>query len=132
MIKSKEVLNILEEEIDPNNYISFFIAGSLPNKLEPNTDFDLFFVIKSKKVQEFFSNVTTIVSKIIRDKSKLTYSFFRGPLKYKDKALLHFIVYTDSLRRGSLTKREQFINEDPLVLKSLLKKSKIILEKNIR
>lgn len=72
-----------------------FVAGSMPRELVPQSDLDIFIVIKNRYRDAFFNNLKSIMNKFTRDKRNLTYSFYGGPLKYKNKGLIHFIICTD-------------------------------------
>ena len=47
------------------------------------------------------------MDKFLEKHSGITYSFFRGPLKYKHKGLIHFIVYTYSENNPDFNDRKQ-------------------------
>ena len=58
--------------------------------------------------------------------------FFRGPLKYKHKGLIHFIVYTQNKKYPDTNNREQLIGETLPVLKSLIDGAKVIVGKDLQ
>ena len=131
MVTSKEIISYLNENLDKNTYISFFISGSLPEKLVPQSDLDLFFVIDETKKDIFFDKLSKLIKKYINQSNeKITYTFFRGPLKYKDKGLIHFLVYTTNKNTEPLNK-ELFINEHRTVLISLIHSAKVINGKDL-
>ncbi len=95
MRTSEEVINFVKKNLEKKFYISMFVAGSVPEKLTPQSDLDIFIVMKNKYREAFFNNLNDIMDRFMRNEKNLTYSFYRGPLKYKNKGLVHFIIYTD-------------------------------------
>jgi hypothetical protein len=99
--------------------------------LIPESDLDLFFVIDETKKDVFFNSLTQLMNLYIgRSDKKITYTFFRGPIKYKTKGLVHFLVYTIS-KNPNQTNKELFINEHKTVLISLVNTAKLIYGKNL-
>jgi hypothetical protein len=108
-----------------------FIAGSTPDELFPESDLDIFIVMKHGHEDRFFDNLTYIMDKFLYGDKTVKYSLFRGPLKYKNKGLIHFIVYTEEpLKKGYTT--DAFKHELRHVLESLNKTAKIIQGKSIK
>jgi len=130
MLSSGEVIKYVSANINRLNYSSMFIAGSLPEKLIPTSDLDIFFVIKGWKKDNFFENLTEVMDGYIKKHKEVTYTLFRGPIKYKHKGLIHFIVYTEE-RKHDFSDREQFIGESRPVLKTLLKNGKVVRGKSL-
>lgn len=131
VIFSEEVIKFLRESLNKENYFSFFVGGSVPEKLISQSDLDLFFVVKDRRKNEFFENLVNIMDKFIQKNPKVVYSFFRGPIKYKNKGLIHFLIYTHGAGYDKENK-EYFLNEHRTVLKSLFSKSKLISGKPLR
>lgn len=130
MVSSKEVINYLKNNLNSKYYLSFFIAGSVPNELLPQTDLDIFIVINGKYRNGFFDNLTNIMDKFISKNKSVAYSLFKGPLKYKTKGLIHFIIYTEE-GNDEYGNREQFKHELRETLKNFLRTAKIIHGKSI-
>lgn len=65
------------------------------------------------------------MNKYLKNKQDIKYTFFRGPIKYKNKGLIHFVIYLKS-KKPDFEDRAQFIGESRPVLKSLLAKHEII------
>ena len=124
---SGEVINYLKKNLDKRNYLSMFITGSIPEQLVPQSDLDIFIIIKNSNRNQFFNSLTQIMDKFIINKKQITYSFYRGPLKYKYKGLIHFIIYTDIKTREGVS----FNDEHLQLLKSFKEKAKIISGKTI-
>jgi hypothetical protein len=127
MLKSEGVINYLKENLDSENFISMFLAGSVPEELEPKSDLDFFFVIRGEKKDEFFEELTSLMDKFLKDEKNVIYSFFRGPIKFEHKGLVHFLVYTDESydENGSM-----FSSERLPVLKGLLGSAELLGGKN--
>ncbi|MCA9485961.1 MAG: hypothetical protein KC506_03905, partial [Nanoarchaeota archaeon] len=113
--------------LNSERYISFFLAGSVPEVLEPKADLDFFFVIPGNQREEFFGELTGLMNKFLEGEEEVIYSFFRGPIKFEDKGLIHFLVYTDESydENGSM-----FTSERLPVLKGLLGNAKVISGKS--
>ena len=131
MVSSKQVINYVKDNLNSKYYLSFFIAGSMPNKLLPQTDLDIFIVINGKYRNEFFDNLTNIMDKFISKDRSITYSLFKGPIKYKTKGLIHFIIYTEE-GNDEYGNREQFKHELRGTLKKFIETGKIIKGKPIK
>ncbi|MCR4327854.1 MAG: hypothetical protein NUV46_04725 [Nanoarchaeota archaeon] len=122
---SEEVIKYLKTNLNEKNFLSFFTAGSIPKELIPGSDLDLFFIVRGTNKNNFFDSLDEISKKFIHKKRNITYSFFRGPLKFKTKALIHFIVYTEE-NHSAFGNREQFKHELEPVVNSLINSSKLI------
>ena len=107
-----------------------FVAGSIPEELIPKSDLDIFIVVDGRYRNEFFNNLVAIINPFVKKRKGLTYSFFRGPLKYKNKGLIHFIIYTEEWN-NEYGNREQFKHELRETLKNFLKTGKVIMGKSI-
>jgi GNAT superfamily N-acetyltransferase len=125
MKTSKEVIEYLKKNIDRKDYTTFFTAGSLPEKLIPQSDLDLFFVIRNDRVDQFFDRLTRIMKRFLGNDRSARYSLFRGPLKYKNQGLIHFIVYTEDANENT-NMGDAFKSELNHVKKSLLKTADIV------
>ena len=125
MVSSEEVINYLKENLDKKDYISIFVAGSLPKKLIAGSDLDIFIVIKHSRKDNFLDNITNILNKFIKEHGEIIYSLFRGPIKYKDKGLIHIITYCDE--------KEIIFPDDEIlpILKSFKKTAKTIAGKDV-
>jgi hypothetical protein len=132
MTNSLEVISYLNKNLKKRNIVSLFIAGSVPNVLLPKSDLDIFIVIKAQRKNYFFENLANIMNPFVKNNKGIKYSLFRGPLKYNNLGLIHFIVYTEEKNSNDYEDRVQFRNESRPVLKSFLKKSKIIYGKTIK
>jgi hypothetical protein len=104
------------KKIPNNTYLSFFKIGSANNSIEEGSDIDLVFVIDEYVKNTFFDEALKRLMTLKKKDVKLDYTFFRGPIKYSDKKLIHFLVYT----------KEQLLGENQPVLKSYLKSGKVI------
>ena len=127
MTTSSEAIYYLKKSLDKRYYVSMFISGSLPKELEPGTDLDLFIVMKDKFRNNFFNNLDKIMKNFIKKNKKITYAFFRGPIKYKNKALIHFIIYTDIPTKERVAFRQELLQ----ILKNHKKNAKILYGKSI-
>lgn len=94
IISSKQVINYFKRNVNLDNCVSVFLAGSTPNKLVPESDLDIFIVIEEKYKNKFLDNLVKIMNKFIKQNENVTYSLLRGPIKYKTKGLIHFNIYT--------------------------------------
>lgn len=130
MVSSKEAIEYIKNNIDENNLVSMFVAGSLPNELTPKTDLDIFFVIKDSKKDDFFENLSFIMNKFIAKYKGITYTFFRGPIKYKNKGLIQCLIYTETTT-PDFNDREQFVGESRHILKSLISTAEVIKGKSL-
>jgi hypothetical protein len=70
------------------------------------------------------------MNKFVKNNSGIKFTFYRGPIKYKYKGLIHFLVYTWD-EKSDFKNRKQFISEARPVLKSLIKNSKLISGKSL-
>ena len=95
MITSNKVINYLKKNLIKENYVSMFLAGSQPKVLIPQSDLDIFIIIKNKRRNEFFNNLTKIMDNLILKNKEITYILTRGPNKRKFKGLVHFLIYTE-------------------------------------
>ena len=51
---SKEVINYLKDNLKKENIASVFIGGSLPEKLIPESDLDIFIIWKKREERLWF------------------------------------------------------------------------------
>ena len=93
MVTSKEAIDYVKKNLDGKNYISMFVAGSIPNELIPQSDLDIFIIVNGEYKNKFFNNLKEIMDEFVSKNKETVYSFFRGPLKYRNKGLIHFMVY---------------------------------------
>jgi len=131
MVESKEVIEYLLNHLDLKNCVSMFVAGSVPEVLEPQIDLDVFFVIDERKKAVFFDNLVEVTDKFVKKNSGVVYSFFRGPIKFERKGLIHFSVYTES-NNYTAENKELFVNEHTTMLRSLLKTGKVLYGKSAK
>jgi len=131
MISSKEVIEYIKKNMDPLHYLSFFVAGSAPKSIAPKSDLDLIFVIKGEYKNQFFESLKCIMDKFLSKDNSAVYSFFRGPLKYQDKGLIHFVIYTEE-GSDEFGNREQFKHELRETLKNFLNNGKVVNGKSIK
>lgn len=129
MKTSKEVILYLKKNLDIHNLLTVFYAGSIPNELTSESDLDIFIVMKKGKEDRFLNNLTRTMNKFIEKDNSVTYSFFRGPLKYKNKGLIHFIIYTEE-HMPTTSFGDAFKDEIREVLKTLAQSAKVIKGKN--
>ncbi|MGV8168444.1 MAG: hypothetical protein ACP5N3_00140 [Candidatus Nanoarchaeia archaeon] len=125
IVRSSEVIEYLKERINPKYYETLFTAGSLPEKLVPQSDLDIFVSVKHEYKNEFFNQLTTVMDSYIAEHKEVKYSLYRGPLKYKHKGLVHFLCFTDEICQD-LENRRPFRNENRRVLKTLLNNYSLI------
>lgn len=133
MLESKQIVKFISNNLNKKNYVSLFTIGSLPKILKPKNDLDIFFVISPNKRNIFFNEIEKIIKKLIKKDNTVAYSFFRGPLKLKDKGLIHILVYLNgnvSYKQDKI--RKYLINEQKLVLKSFKDTAKLIRGKSIK
>lgn len=130
MVTSKEAIDYVKRNLNKRDYVSMFVAGSLPKKLLPQSDLDIFFIVDGKYKNQFFDNLKKIMDEFVSKNKSVTYSFFRGPLKYKYKGLIHFLIFTHE-KELDMTNKELFLNEHISVLKNHLKSAKIIYGKSL-
>lgn len=109
MTTSNEVISYLKKNLSKKYYVTMFVSGSLPKELEPGTDLDIFIVMKNEFRDNFFKNLDKIMKNFTNKNKKTTYAFFRGPIKYKNKALIHFIIYTDVIIKERVAFRQELI-----------------------
>lgn len=131
MVSSREIIKYIKKNLDKKDYSSMFIAGSLPQNLVPTSDLDIFFVIPSSKKDYFFDNLSSIMDNFVKIHKGIIYSFFRGPIRYKHKGLIHFLIYTEE-KIPNFNNTEQFVSESRLVLRKLLKTARVIRGKSLR
>lgn len=132
MTKSTEVIDYIKNNLDSKNFETIFAAGSLPDELIGGSDLDIFCIIKSERKNEFFEDIKEKMDKFLKNKPKLKYSFFRGPIKYKNKGLIHFLVYTHEDNPKDLDSSELFINELRQILKSYLSTGIVLCGKKLQ
>ena len=130
MTTSKEVIKYLEKNLDKKNILSMFIAGSIPLELIPGSDIDIFIVAKDKKEQKLLDNISSSMNQFKKVNNQITYTFYRGPIKYKHKGLVHILFYTE--KESNKKMRYAYTSENTPVIKSHLKNAKIIYGKSIR
>ena len=109
---------------------SVFLAGSVPDKLTNGKDIDVFVVINDKNVNLFLTEVSKFMNNIVKENPSITFSFLRGPIKFNNKGLVSFLVYTESEKFSAKDKR-LFVNERKIILKKLMKTGKVIYGKPI-
>lgn len=129
MTTSKDTIKYIAKNLKKENYVCLFVAGSIPEELIPQSDLDIFIVVKNDKTQEFFDDLTKIMNSFLKTRKRIEYSFFRGPLKYKNHALIHFITYLEN-ETDKRTKGSPFSEEAFHVLKSLMSKYRLIKGKD--
>ena len=127
MVSSREIIQYVQENLDKESYVSFFVVGSRPKEITPKSDIDICFVITRKDINNFFDNILKVMKKVTKNNSKITYSFIRGPIKYKYQGLIHILVYIED-GNGE----EVFKNERKRVLKKYLKSYMMVQGKNLR
>jgi len=125
----KDVVNYLKNSLNRENLETIFVVGSLPEELVGGSDLDIICVIKSENKDEFFEDVKNKMDNFLKDKPRLKYSFFRGPLKYKNKGLIHFLVYVYEKNPKNPKSSELFVNESVQVLNSYLTTGKVLFGK---
>ncbi len=115
----------LKRNIKQDCVRSLFVAGSVKDKLLIGSDIDIFAIVYKNKLNSFLNDLTKNMRLFIKNNPKFTYSFFRGPIKFESKILLHFIIYTDNLNR--IKSVQDFQNEPPQVFEGILNKYDLIL-----
>jgi hypothetical protein len=119
-VASSSVIRYVQDNFNPNHYETLFVGGSVPEIMVPQSDLDIYVSVKSENKNDFFSRLTFFMDSFIFYRQGITYSTYRGPLKYKNKGLIHFLCYTSDVG-VDLSDKAPFRNENRLVLKSLLK-----------
>ena len=114
-MKTSKVIEELKR-LPLNTYYSFFRVGSASEDLEKGGDLDLVFVINEEHMTKFFDSAVKTLNSLKKLDKDLDFTFFRGPIRYKNKKLIHVVVYT----------KQQFINENQPVLKNYLDTGKVI------
>lgn len=115
--KSADLINFLKNSIESKNYVTMLVAGSKPEILGPQTDLDIFTVVRDEKRDEFFENLKLAMNNYLKDYSGTKYSLYRGPLKYKNHGLIHFLCYTDEHNTDDVV---SIYNENRTVLRTLI------------
>lgn len=130
IVTSKQVLKYLKENLNFKQCVSVFIAGSVPEKLVPESDLDVMIVIKGRYKDEFLDNLKRIMDRFVEENKSVTYSFLKGPIKYKNKGLVHFILYSweDHDKIGN---KEQFKHEHLSMAYKLMQTEKTLYGKKI-
>jgi len=130
MVTSKEVIAFLRQHVSKQKYVGIFYAGSLPKILIPGSDLDIFLVMKHNKDQECLNELSTLMKIVQKNHTEITYSFYRGPVKYKHKGLVHFIIYSQNKQKNNPS--AHFLEENRQVLANLKKSAKTIIGKHPR
>jgi hypothetical protein len=128
MTKSLEVLTYLKKNLNKNNCISLFYAGSIPEELIPQSDLDIYYIIKNSRKNHALDELSNMMNKFISEHNGVTYSFYRGPIKYKNKGLVHFLIYLENQIEGK--SRQAFSQENKPVLKSISSSAVVLLGKH--
>jgi hypothetical protein len=122
MITSNQTIEYIKKNLDKKNYLSLSISGSMPANILPKGDLDIFLIMRKDRQQQCLENLNTIMRDFVKRDKKVTYSFFRGPIKYAWKGLISFSIYNDD----KPDQRESIFYEDKQFLKNVMKKSKTI------
>lgn len=91
--RSNEVVEYLKNNLTKKYYESLFYIGSKPEFLVPQSDFDIFFIVKNDKKNEALDELHYLMSKFVKQNEGVAFSFYKGPIKYKYKGLVHFLIY---------------------------------------
>ncbi|MCF7866810.1 hypothetical protein K9L67_01705 [Candidatus Woesearchaeota archaeon] len=115
-MKTKKIINYLKNNLNKENIGSMFLAGSQPEYLDMKKDIDVFFIMKRGRENEFLDDLTSRSETLVSSSKDMTYSFFRGPLKFSDKGLVHYIIYSEKPLKHEKSS-DAFVNEAKQVLK---------------
>jgi len=128
---SKEIIKYLKTNLNKKYYESMFTAGSLPEKLIPKSDLDIFIIIKNEYINPFFDNLNLIMKEFTKKNKSVIYELFRGPIRHRNKGLIHFMVYT---QKPTETPEDHapFMEEHYYTIRSLMKTANIISGKKLR
>ncbi|MFH1325464.1 MAG: hypothetical protein ABIH49_01685 [archaeon] len=130
-MKNKVAYSVLREYLKksvPKKYVrSLFIAGSAKEELPPGSDVDTFFVAYKETLNEFLNDLTSKLKSFVKRNPSFMYTYFRGPIKFENKILIHCVIYTNGKGPGKI---EDFQNEPPQVFEGILKKYDVILGDN--
>ena len=125
MAKTMDVIKYLKENFSNENYVSVFIAGSKPVELKPQSDLDIFVILRNDKVNKGLDEISEIMDKFILRNKDVKYIFFRGgAIKFEDKGLIHFVIYEDE---GDFKQHEMLS-----VLEKIKDNSDLILGKTVK
>lgn len=124
IINYSELRSYLKDNLKLDCLRSLFIAGSVKEEFSGGSDIDIFVIIYEDKLNSFLDDLTQKMNKFIEDNPSFIYSYFRGPIKFEEKILLHFVIYTDNPDKPK--KVEDFQNEPPQVFEGILKRYDLI------
>lgn len=122
----KEVINLIDEQLPEELYLSFSLVGSKPPFLEPRADIDLLFIVKNDNKDEFFTKLNEICCVIEKENPRVTHSFIKGPIKHDKKGLIHLIAFLETPPIDASDLTFCFEQDDPRKIRSHCKKAKLI------
>ena len=102
---------------------SVFVAGSFADEIVPGSDLDLFIIVHKKHLNSFLNSFSRKLKLFIDKNPSFIYTFFRGPIKFENKKLIHCVIYTD----GKVGNVSDFQNEPPQVFEGILNKYEVLI-----
>lgn len=121
---SSSVVKYLKNNLTKRYYESLFYIGSKPEFLVPQSDFDIFFIVKNNKKNEALNELHHLMTGFVKKNKNITFSFYKGPIKYKHKGLVHFLIYL----KDEVPKKSNlaFSQDHKVVLKNAMKQCNLI------